>query len=397
MSEHQSPFRPAARFAGSDSSPLKEIFALAARPGLVSFAGGIPDPALFDLAGIHRAYDWTLTHQGRRALQYGITEGEDELREQAARRLNRHLPTSASQIQVTSGSQEGIFLVAQALLEPGDVVLVESPTYLAAVQAFGASGAHMVGVPTDEHGVVPDGLEAAIRAHHPKFVYLIPTFQNPTGRTMPALRRAEVADVLLRHGVPLVEDDPYGELRYAGEPVAPIAALPGMGERTLLLNSISKLMAPGLRLGWMRGDGPIMRTLAVAKAAVSMQSSVVDQLTVARYLEAGDLDAHVAAVRTVYWERREALARALAAALPEGARLTDPEGGMFLWATLGAGWDTQELLASAVEAGVAYLPGWSFYATDPDFSTMRLSFVTHTPEVITASIARLGEVLHAAH
>lgn len=393
MSEHQSPFRPAARFAGSDSSPLKEIFALAARPGLVSFAGGIPDPALFDLAGIHRAYDWALTHQGRRALQYGITEGETELREQAARRLNRHLPTDASQIQVTSGSQEGIFLVAQALLEPGDVVLVESPTYLAAVQAFGASGARMIGVPTDEHGVVPDGLEAAIRAHHPKFVYLIPTFQNPTGRTMPAQRRTEVAEVLLRHGVPLVEDDPYGELRYAGEPVAPIAALPGMAERTLLLNSISKLMAPGLRLGWMRGEGQIMRTLAVAKAAVSMQSSVVDQLAVARYLESGDLDAHVAAVRTVYWERREALTSALAAVLPEGAQLTEPEGGMFLWATLGTGWDMQDLLASAVEVGVAYLPGWSFYATDPDVSTMRLSFVTHTPEVITSAIARLGTVL----
>ena len=396
MAEHPSIFRPAARFAGMDSSPLKEIFALAARPDLVSFAGGIPDPALFDVAGIRRSYDWALDQQGRRALQYGITEGEPELREQAARRVSRDLATDASQIQVTSGSQEGIFLVAQALLEAGDTVLVESPTYLAAVQAFGSAGARMIGVPTDDHGVLPDGLDAAIREHSPKLVYLIPTFQNPTGRTMPAERRRQVAEVLLRHGIPLVEDDPYGELRYSGEPVAPIASLPGMAERTLLLNSISKLMAPGLRIGWIRGEGQIMRTLAVAKAAVSMQSSVVDQLAVARYLEAGDLDAHIAAVRTVYSERRDALADALARVLPSDAHVTRPEGGMFLWVQLGAGWDTQALLPTAVEAGVAYLPGWSFFATDPDLSTMRLSFVTHGPERINTAIKTLGEVLRSA-
>lgn len=389
------PFRfpVAARYAGMASSPLKDIFALAARKDVVSFAGGIPDPALFDLDVVASCYEWVLAHQGHRALQYGVSEGELELREQAARRLSRDLPTDASQIRVTSGSQEGLFVVAQALLEPGDVVLVESPTYLAAVQAFAVHGARMIGVETDDEGVVPEALDEAIRTHRPRMVYLIPTFQNPTGRTMPAERREAVAEVLLQTDVPLIEDDPYGALSFSGSSWAPIASLPGMSERTLLLNSMSKLMSPGVRIGWMRAEGPILDTLAVAKAAISMQSSVVDQLTVARYLETADLDAHVATVSAVYRERRDAMATAIAPVLPAGAHVTHPEGGMFLWASLGEGYDAQRMLADAVAAGVAYLPGWSFFADHPDLSSMRLSFVTHSPEVIEDAVGRLGEVI----
>ena len=305
------PFRfpVAARYAGMESSPLKDIFALAAREDVVSFAGGIPDPELFALEEVTACYDWVLSQQGHRALQYGVSEGELELREQAARRVSRDLPTDASQVRVTSGSQEGLFVVAQALLEPGDVVLVESPTYLAAVQAFSVHGARMIGVDTDDDGVIPEALEEAIRTHHPRMVYLIPTFQNPTGRTMPLERRQAVAEVLQRTHVPLIEDDPYGALSFTGSTWAPIAALPGMGERTILLNSMSKLMSPGVRIGWMRAEGPVLDTLAVAKAAISMQSSVVDQLMVARYLETVDLDAHVARVSAVYRERPGAAGR----------------------------------------------------------------------------------------
>ncbi|MFC7458375.1 PLP-dependent aminotransferase family protein [Brachybacterium sp. GCM10030267] len=391
--QHPFHFPVAARYAGMESSPLKDIFTLAAREDVVSFAGGIPDPDLFALEDVAAAYDWVLTHQGHRALQYGVSEGEVELREQAAARLSRSLPTAASQIRITSGSQEGLFVVAEALLEPGDVVLVESPTYLAAVQAFSVHGARMVGVETDDDGVVPEALEEAIRTHHPRMVYLIPTFQNPTGRTMPVARRQAVADVLQRNDVPLIEDDPYGELCFTGSTWAPIASLPGMGERTLLLNSMSKLMSPGLRIGWIRAEGPVLDTLAVAKAAISMQSSVVDQLTVARYLETTDLDAHVTRVAAVYRERRDAMAQAIAPVLPAGAHVTHPDGGMFLWTALGDGYDAQTMLMDAVEAGVAYLPGWSFFAENPDRSTMRLSFVTHSPAVIEQAITRLGEVI----
>lgn len=388
-------FPVAARYAGMASSPLRDIFALAAREDVISFAGGIPDPELFALSDVRDCYDWVLTHQGRRALQYGVSEGELELREQAARRLSRSLPTDASQIRVTSGSQEGLFVAAEAMLEPGDVVLVESPTYLAAVQAFAVHGARIIGVATDDGGVLPDALERAIRTHHPKLVYLIPTFQNPTGRTMDAERRRAVADVLERTGTTLIEDDPYGELRFTGAPVEPIASIGTMHRRTLLMNSMSKLMSPGVRIGWIRAEGPILDTLSVAKAAISMQSSVVDQLTVARYLATKDLDAHIRTVCEVYRERRDAMAEALTPVLPAGAHVTHPEGGMFLWATLGAGHDAQEMLARAVDAGVAYLPGWSFYAEDPDRSSMRLSFVTHTPDVIREGIARLAEVIGA--
>ena len=389
------PFRfpVAARYAGMESSPLKDIFSLAAREDVVSFAGGIPDPTLFALEDVAACYRWVLENQGHRALQYGVSEGELELREQASRRLSQELPTDASQIRVTSGSQEGLFVVAQALLEPGDVVLVESPTYLAAVQAFSVHGARMIGVETDDDGVVPEALAEAIRTHHPRMVYLIPSFQNPTGRTMPVARRQAVAEVLQRTDVPLIEDDPYGALSFTGSTWAPIASLPGMSGRTILLNSMSKLMSPGVRIGWMRAEGPILDTLAVAKAAISMQSSVVDQLTVARYLETADLDGHVARVSAVYRERRDAMARAITPVLPEGAHVTRPDGGMFLWAVLGEGYDAQVMLAEAVEAGVAYLPGWSFFADDPDRSTMRLSFVTHSPAVIEDAIGRLGEVI----
>ncbi len=383
----------AQRYRGLTTSPLKEIFALAARKDVTSYAGGIPAPELFDLETVRNCYDWVLTNQGARALQYGESEGEAELREQAARRVSRFLPTDPSQIRVTTGSQEGIFVAAQALLDAGDVVLVESPTYLAAVQAFQAHGARCIGVDTDDDGVLPDALRAAIEQHSPRALYLIPTFQNPTGRTMPPERRQQIAQILLDTNLVLLEDDPYGEITFTGQIMPPIASLPGMGERTLLMNSMSKLMAPGLRIGWTRAEGDILNTLAVAKAAISMQTSVVDQLTVARYLDTADLAGHIASVSAVYRERRDTMAKALTPHLPDTAHITHPEGGMFLWASLGGGIDAQAMLSDAVARGVAYLPGWSFFADHADRSTMRLSFVTHAPEVIARDMHTLGSVI----
>jgi 2-aminoadipate transaminase len=386
-------FQLAGRFSGVTTSPVRDILSVVNRGDVISFAGGIPDASLFALDDFRAAFDHVLAHQGRRALQYATTQGEPELREQVAARMSRHLPTTSEQVQVTSGSQEGIFLVGQALVDPGDVVLVEQPTYLAAVQAFALAGARLVAVETDAHGVLPDALDAAIAAHRPKFVYLIPTFQNPTGRSMPAERRRAVAEVLVRTGVPLLEDDPYGELRFEGEAAAPLASLPGMGAQTVLLNSASKVMAPGIRVGWLRAEGPILRSLEIAKQAVGLQSAVTDQLAVARYLTAYDLDAHIARVVAVYRERRDAMAAGLAARLPAGADVTRPEGGMFLWVRLGDGTDTAATLAAAVDAGVAYVPGWPFFAADPDRSTMRLSYVTNAPDVIDDGLSRLASAL----
>ncbi|MGC3994900.1 MAG: PLP-dependent aminotransferase family protein [Propionicimonas sp.] len=386
-------FQLASRFAGVTSSPVRDILSVVGRGDVISFAGGIPDGSLFEVDDFRAAFDHVLAHSGRRALQYATTHGEPELLEQLAARVSRRLPTTPDQLQVTSGSQEGIFLVGQVLLDPGDVVLVEQPTYLAAVQALALAGARLVAVPTDEHGVLPDALEAAIAAHRPKFAYLIPTFQNPTGRSMPADRRREVAEVLVRTGVPLLEDDPYGELRFEGEAAPPLASLPGMAEQTVLLNSASKIMAPGVRIGWLRAEGPILRSLEVAKQAVGLQSAVTDQLAVAHYLATCDLDAHIARVVAVYRERRDAMADGLAARLPDGADVTRPEGGMFLWVRLGGSVDTAVHLPAAVGAGVAYVPGWPFFASDPDRSTMRLSYVTNSPEVISEGLDRLAASL----
>ena len=385
-----SAFRLASRFAGVTTSPVRDILSVVGRGDVISFAGGVPDANLFELDDFRAAFDHVLTHQGARALQYASTKGEPELLEQVAARLSRTLPTHPDQVQVTSGSQEGIFLVGQVLIDAGDVVLVEQPTYLAAVQAFALEGARLVAVDTDDHGMLPVALATAIAEHHPKFVYLIPTFQNPTGRSMPAERRRAVADVLLATGVPLLEDDPYGELRFEGEAAPPLASLSGMSAQTVLLNSASKVMAPGVRVGWLRAEGDILRSLEVAKQAVGLQSAVTDQLAVARYLATCDLDAHIARVVAVYRERRDAMAAGLARILPEGASLTRPEGGMFLWVRVGGAEDTALRLPTAVEEGVAYVPGWPFFAADPDRSTMRLSYVTNPVDVIAEGLHRLG-------
>ncbi|WP_051090851.1 PLP-dependent aminotransferase family protein [Smaragdicoccus niigatensis] len=383
-------FRLARRSQGMTSSPVRDILKILSRNDVISFAGGIPDAELIDRDAFHAAFDHVLTNNGRRALQYSATKGEPELLDQIAARLSRDLPTTPDHVQVLSGSQEGIYLVGQVLIEPGDVVLVEQPTYLAAIQAFALAGAQLIPVKTDDHGVLPAALEEAIEQHQPKFVYLIPTFQNPTGRTMDAARRQAVADVLVRTGTPLVEDDPYGELRYSGERVAPIAALPGLGPQTILLNSASKVMAPGVRIGWLRAEGPILRTIEIAKQAVGLQTAVTDQLAVARYLDTNDLDDHIRRIAAVYRERRDAMYTGLRSVLPDTASTTNPEGGMFLWVDLRGSVDTAANLNRAVEQGVAYVPGPAFYASDPNPATMRLSFVTNTPETIAEGVRRLG-------
>ena len=387
-------FPVTARLAGDPVDPVAELFAVLSRGDIISFAGGIPDGALFEIDDIKASFDHVLTHHPRRALQYGSTPGEPELREVAAHQLTAQgVPTTPDMIQVTTGSQEGIYLAGRSMVSPGDTVLVEEPTYLAAVQAFRLHGAHLVGVPTDAHGVLPDALEQAIAEHRPAFLYLVQSFQNPTGRTMPMQRRLDVAEVLVRAGLALVEDDPYGDLRFEGDRLPPMASLPGMARQTLLLNSMSKVMAPGLRVGWMRGEGPVMRTILMAKSAVTLQSSALTQLAVAHYLTHYDLDEHVRRVCASYRVRRDAMYSGLRAMLPAAAHVTHPDGGMFCWVTLGGDTDTAELLALAIEEGVAFVPGWSFYANEPDRSTMRLSFVTNSAETIAEGLGRLAAAL----
>ncbi|MEY9872715.1 2-aminoadipate transaminase [Streptacidiphilus sp. MAP12-33] len=381
----------AARAADVGASPVREILALTARPEVISFAGGLPAPELFDAAGLRAAYDAVLREAPQQVLQYSTTEGDPALRATVAARLAaRGLPTGADDLLVTGGSQQGLSLLATALLEPGDTVLVEDPTYLAALQVFGLAGARVVPVPSDADGVLPDALDALVAAERPKLLYLIPTFQNPTGRTLPAERRTAVAEIAARRGLWVVEDDPYGELRYSGEAQPWISAFPGAEDRTVLLGSFSKIMAPGLRLGWLRAPSALRRACVIAKQAADLHTSTVDQAAAARYFADADLDAHLATVRAAYRARRDALLAGLPGALPAGSTWNRPDGGMFLWVRLPEGHDATALLRSAVTHDVAYVPGAPFFATRPDRATLRMSFTTHTPDEITEGLRRLA-------
>lgn len=384
----------AARTMAVGGSPVRDILAVTARPEVINFAGGLPAPELFDAKGIAAAYEAVLAEAPARALQYSTTEGEPALRDAlAARTTARGLPTGPEDLLVTTGSQQALSLLATTLVEPGDTVLVENPCYLAALQAFGFAGARVVAVPGDEHGVDPGALEELVARERPKLLYTVPTFQNPTGRTLPAGRRAAVAAVAARHGLWIIEDDPYGELRYEGERLPWIAAHPGAEDRTVLLGSFSKVMAPGLRLGWLRAPAELRRACAVAKQAADLHTPTVNQLAAARYLADNDLDAHVARVAGVYRERRDTMLSGLAGTLPAGSVWNRPEGGMFLWARLPEPYDTTALLPRVVRQNVAYVPGAPFYAGTPDRTTLRLCFVTQTPAEIEEGLRRLGEGL----
>ncbi|MYY85871.1 MULTISPECIES: PLP-dependent aminotransferase family protein [unclassified Streptomyces] len=384
----------AARAAAVGGSPVRDILAVTARPEVINFAGGLPAPGLFDGEGIAAAFRAVLEETPERALQYATTEGEPALRTAiAARTTVRGLPTGADDVLVTTGSQQALSLLATALVEPGDTVLVENPCYLAALQAFAFAGARVVPVPCDEAGIDPAALEDLVALHRPKLLYTVPTFQNPTGRTLPADRRAAIARVAERLGLWIVEDDPYGELRFEGERVPWIATYPGAGDRTVLLSSFSKVMAPGLRLGWLRAPAGLLRACAVAKQAADLHTPTVNQLAAVRYLADRDLDAHVAHVAGVYRERRDAMLAGLADALPEGSSWIRPEGGMFVWAKLPDGYDTTELLRTVITHDVAYVPGAPFFAGEPDRSTLRMCFVTQSPDEIAEGLRRLGAAL----
>ena len=382
----------AARLRGVRSSPVRDILALTARPGVISFAGGLPAPELFDAPGLRDAFVAAL-HDAGRSLQYSTTEGDPELRSAIAARLSaRGLATEPDDVLVTSGSQQALTLAATVLLEPGDVVLAEEPSYLAALQAFALAGARVVPVACDDEGLDPDAVAAAAAEHRPRLLYTIPTFQNPTGRTLGLERRRALATVAERHGFWLLEDDPYGELRYRGEPLPSLATM--ADDRTLALSTLSKIVAPGLRIGWMRTPPALRPSLVVAKQAADLHSSTIDQAAAARWLAAVDLEAHVESLRAAYGERRDALLDGLAAALPPGSTHNRPDGGMFVWARLPDGWDADALLRRALERGVAFVPGYPFFAGEPDRATLRLSFTTHAPSEIAEGLARLRASWH---
>jgi 2-aminoadipate transaminase len=382
---------PAARTANVSSSAVREILKLTQRPEVISLAGGLPAPETFPVEALRAAYDAVLREAGPAALQYSTTEGEPVLREWiAAEEARRGIPTDPDQVLVVASSQQALDLLAKAFVEPSRPVIIESPTYLGALQAFSVFGPTYRSLPTDEDGAIPDAIDAGL-ARDAAFVYLMPTFQNPTGRLLPIDRRAAIAEAARRENLWIVEDDPYGELWYEAPP--PLSLRHWAPERTIRVCTFSKVLAPGLRLGYVIAPRQVIDLLTRLKQATDLHTSTITQRAAAHVLRSGLLVEHLPRVRSRYRERCAVMVDALAGNMPAGVTFTRPAGGMFIWATLPAGLDAAALLARAIVRNVAFVPGETFYGIEPQRNTMRLSFATVAPDRIRTAVAILAELV----
>ena len=395
----------ASRLDAIETSAIRDLFKLLGTPGIVSFAGGFPDSAMFDVDGIKEAAARALTDHAGPALQYGATEGFPALREELARFMQaKGAPVAPEELIVTTGSQQALDLVGKTLISPGDKVIVEAPTFLATIQCFRLYGGNLVGAPIDAQGVDTDRLEALIVEHRPKLVYLIPTFGNPSGALLPLERRLKVLELAVKHRVVIVEDDPYGDLYFGEAPPPSLLALsdrvPGSRDWLVHLGSLSKVLAPGLRLGWMIAPPALLARAAMCKQFSDANTSTFAQATAAEYLKAGRMPGTLDFVRGVYAGRARAMGEGLKRELGDVVAFTQPQGGLFFWARLtganGGPSDAGAFSRRAIEEKVAFVPGAPFFATDPDVATLRLSFATADVEKIAEGTARLGRALRAA-
>ncbi|MDO9403163.1 MAG: PLP-dependent aminotransferase family protein [Polaromonas sp.] len=368
-------------------SVIREILKVTEKPGIISFAGGLPSPKTFPVSAFTAACEKVLREDGHAALQYASSEGFAALREMVAAGLPWDV--DPAQVLITTGSQQGLDLVAKVLIDAGSRILVETPTYLGALQAFSPMEPEVVSVASDDDGV--DLKDLAAKAEGARFLYVLPNFQNPTGRTMTEARRAALSAEAARLGIPLVEDNPYGDLWFDTPPPAPLTARNPDG--CIYLGSFSKVLAPGLRLGFMVAPKAIFPKLLQAKQAADLHSPGFNQRMVAEVMKDGFLDRHVPTIRALYKSQRDAMLAAMKRDMPAGVEWNTPAGGMFLWARLPEGVNAVELLPRAVDKGVAFVPGAAFYADHGDARTMRLSFVTASVEQINIGIAALAAAI----
>ena len=394
------PWHLAERAEAMNPSAIREILKVTERPGILNFAGGLPSPETFPVDAMRDACATVLGKDSaiaKPSLQYASSEGLPELRQWVADEMGKHGATvSPEQVLITTGSQQGLDLIAKVLLDKGCRLLVESPTYLGALQAFTPMQPVPENVASDDGGVSPQALREALqKGERPRFIYLLPNFQNPTGRTMDEARREAVIAVCREHGLPIVEDNPYGELWFDAPPPKPLLAR--WPEGVVYLGSFSKILAPGLRLGYIVAPPALYPKLLQAKQAADLHTPGFNQRVVAEVIKDGFLDQHVPTIRARYHAQRDAMLAALARELgPTGAEWTQPVGGMFVWVRLPERLNAQALLPKAVDAGMAFVPGAPFYAGEPDARALRLSFVTSTPEQIDKGMAALGRVVQQA-
>jgi 2-aminoadipate transaminase len=398
--------RYAQRTKGIKSSAIRELLKVTQRPEIISFAGGLPAPDVFPVARFHEACCRVLEQNASQALQYGASEGYEPLREMVARHIARYgIKAKADNVLITSGSQQALDLIGKLLINPGDRVLVEAPTYLGALQAFNIYGADYVSVPSDDDGLRTDVLEEPLRSG-PKFMYVLPNFQNPGGTTLSEGRRHELVLLADRFGIPIVEDDPYGQLRYEDEHLTPLVVLDRENLRrddgysignVIYLSTFSKTLAPGLRLGWIVAPTDVISKIVQLKQGADLHTSTFTQIVAYEVAKDGFLDEHVKVIRKVYRERRDVMLASLKEFFPPEVTWTYPKGGLFLWVTLPKGMDCQKLFQCALKEKVAFVPGDSFYAgngfAEEGLRHFRLNFSYGQPEQIREGVRRLSVAL----
>ena len=380
------------------ASDVRELLKYSQDPTVISFGGGLPNPEAFPVDGLKVVFEELLQEDNTPALQYGPTPGDPLLKKALATMLaGRGVSASADRIIVTHGAQQALELFGRVFLNPGDIALVTQPTYLGIFTALSVYQPDFHGVPTDEEGIQTDILEEELRAlamdHlHPKFLYVVPTFHNPTGVTMSLRRRRALVDLAAEYRVPIIEDDPYYNLRFEGEPIPPIASLDKEGW-VIYLGSFSKVLAPAFRVGFAHGPADLINKMALAKQGVDLFTNGFGQRVAERYLSLGMMDKHLPKICTLYRHKRDVMLESLEASWPEGTTWTRPKGGMFLWATVDPAIDTRALLPKAAARGVIYVAGHAFYAGQPETNHMRLNFSFSSDEAIRKGIPILGSVL----
>jgi len=378
------------------ASDIREILKLTARPEVISFAGGLPAAESFPVEDIAAAVHACCNEDGASVLQYSTTEGDPELRAAIATRMNRLRGTDVTpdRILITSGAQQGLDLSAKLFLDRGSTVLCESPTYLAALNAFKVFEPRLVAVPTDDDGMRPEALAHALRTEPDvRLVYVIPDSQNPSGRTWTLERRHALVELAADAGVVVVEDSPYGEIRFDGAPLPAVASLADGRGAVVYLGTFSKVFCPGMRLGWVAGPASVVQRYVLLKQSADLHTSTLSQRIAARYLASNDLDANVARVIEIYRERRDAMLEALDEHFPDDAAWTRPQGGLFVWVELPPSVDARRLLERALERDVAFVPGAAFFPEPGHDNTMRLNFSAMPPDRIREGVHRLAAVL----
>ena len=386
-------YRFASRMSRMPVSAIREILKVTEHPEIISFAGGLPAPELFPVAAIAQAHADVFANEGPAALQYSTTEGWRPLREWIAGRMQkRGIAAIADRVLITTGSQQGIDLVGKVFIDRGDAVVVENPCYLAALQAFSGYEANFISIDGDDAGMRVEQLENAFKRSNPKLIYVVSEFANPTGTTLSHERRQKLIELSARYRVPILEDNPYSELRYTGEQMQPLAAMDRDG-LVVHVSTFSKTLSPGMRLGWLIASEEIFQMVVVAKQAADLHTSTIEQRAAARLLESFDYDGHVAHLCEVYDQRRQAMLSAMERYFPAEVRWTRPEGGLFLWVELPERLSAEQLFDDAITERVAFVPGTSFFACEKKLNFMRLNFSNQKPPMIEEGIRRIGSVL----